>query len=198
MKLHQIIEARYVSKEPQYKCKNCDARFTEREMKTRQGVENVKYCPNCDASHHIYARTFTSRITGNTQTVASELHEAKYVGANRYFCIGWEARWYHGATLYDFGVTPDPAGIYLGDTDIVSVANSQNEALQLAKEFMRTWHEDNDEAEHEWHKSDYNRAARSWGSNLEQVEYSLQDDSAWQFMPHGDNYKSVTSMSSGR
>ena len=46
-------------------------------MKTRQGVKNVKYCPNCDASHHIYARTFTSRLTGNTSTVPSELQEAQ-------------------------------------------------------------------------------------------------------------------------
>lgn len=87
MKLAQILEARYVSREPQFKCKNCDAHFTEREMKTRQGVSGVKYCPNCGGSHHVYARTFTSRITGNSQTVPSELQEARYY--NKHPALKW-------------------------------------------------------------------------------------------------------------
>ena len=82
MKLTHIMEVRYASKEPLYKCRNCDAQFTERHMKTRQGVKNVKYCPKCDASHHIYARTFTSQVTGNTSTVPSELQEARDHGTH--------------------------------------------------------------------------------------------------------------------
>ncbi len=78
MKLTDLQEVRYASNEKQYKCKNCEAQFTERQMKTRQGVKNVKYCPNCDVGHHIYARTFTSPKTGNTQTIQSELREARY------------------------------------------------------------------------------------------------------------------------
>lgn len=78
MKLSQIIEARYVSGEPQFRCKLCGVRFTEREMKTRQGILNVKYCPNCGASHHTHARTFTSPVTGNSMTISSDLQEARY------------------------------------------------------------------------------------------------------------------------
>ncbi len=58
MKLAQIIEARYSSKEQHYKCKNCSARFTKREMKMKQGEWNVKHCPKCNIADHLYADSF--------------------------------------------------------------------------------------------------------------------------------------------
>ena len=81
MKLADLLEARYTSREPQYRCKRCRASFTEREMiqgRGRKPPANIKHCPKCGASHIVKTMTYTSPTTGHTRTVPSELKEAKY------------------------------------------------------------------------------------------------------------------------
>jgi len=95
----------------------------------------------------------------------------------------WET---HGTALYDFGVTDSEQGFYVGEPDVVSVANTAPEALERLKEFMHDYHTSVHGGEIPWKKTDYNRASRSWGSDLQQIEYSLEDDSSWEYYSPGD------------
>lgn len=107
----------------------------------------------------------------------------------------WET---HGTAFYDFGVTDSKQGVYVGDPDMVSVANSAKESLKLLQEFMHDYHAAENGDQILWKKTDYNDHARSWGSNLQQIEYSLEDDSAWEYYPHGDTLYSITELTRGR
>ncbi|KKM65562.1 hypothetical protein LCGC14_1489960, partial [marine sediment metagenome] len=40
-----------------------------------------------------------------------------------------------------------------------------------------------------WQKSDYDSQAQKYGGSLEQIEYSLADDSTWEFYEPGDTLR---------
>lgn len=134
-----------------------------------------------------------SNLTNKARRIL--LHEARYVGANRYFCIMWET---HGTALYDFGITDSKNGMYVGEPDIVSVANTAKESLEELQKFMFDYHAAENEGEQlHWQKSDYDRQARSYGGSLQQIEYSLPDDSTWEYYPPGDTLYSITELTRG-
>ncbi len=101
----------------------------------------------------------------------SHILEAKYVGANRYFCIVWGP-----ATIayFDFGVTSAIAGSYASPDVTVVVAMSKEKALARAKEFI-----DSDGLK-DWQ-------FKRWYGELNTL--SLSDKDVWDFYKPGERYR---------
>ena len=77
--------------------------------------------------------------------------------------------------------------------------NLNNPIYRPLRKFIFDYHAaENDGEQLQWQKSDYDRQARSYGGSLEQIEYSLPDDSTWEYYEHGDTLYSITSMAQGR